>query len=60
MNYNIIQTVLLFSILYFTLVKVSGFYGLDTSTYGIYVTFFIFLVACTYAFPTNYTDLMLV
>ena len=42
----------LFIILYYTFNQLCSFYGIDTSTFGVYVTFYLFLFVAVLVLPT--------
>jgi hypothetical protein len=44
----------LFIILYYTFNQLSAFYGIDTSTTGVYVTFYLFLFVAVLVLPNKY------
>jgi hypothetical protein len=57
MDSRIVPGILLFVLLYYAFVQICAFYGLDSTAYGIYVTFYLFLAACVMVLPTNYEEL---
>lgn len=44
----------LFIILYYTFNQLCKFYGIDTSTFGAYVTFYLFLFVAVLVLPNTY------
>lgn len=47
-----IITILGISLLFFyCLIKILTFYGVDTNTYGIYISFYLFIVLSTLILP---------
>ena len=50
----------LFIILYYTFTQVCLFYGIDNSSYIIYITFYLFLFISVLVLPNSYQKMKIV
>ncbi len=42
----------------YCLIQIFGFYGIGISSYGSYLTFYLFLLLCVFILPTKYPNIM--
>ena len=55
---KIITTIGITLLVIYCLTKVLDFYGIGISSYGSYLTFYLFLLLCTLVLPTQYPNLL--
>jgi len=44
-------------VLMYIVIQILTFYGFDTSSYGKYIAFYLFLLLSTFVLPNNYSTL---
>jgi hypothetical protein len=49
--------VMIVLIILYCITKILEFYGINSDTYGVYLTFYLFLYLASFALPTNYTNI---
>jgi len=53
-----IITIIGISLLFFyCLVQILNFYGIDTNTYGVYISFYIFIIISSLILPKSYPSI---
>jgi hypothetical protein len=57
MSGNFITTLGISIILIYSFIKIFQFYGVDVSSYGPYLSFYIFLLFISFILPKYYTKL---
>jgi hypothetical protein len=54
---NIITTIGLSTIIFYTMINILKFYGINENIYGIYLLFYLFMVVSIIVLPNNYPHL---
>ena len=53
-----IITIIGISLLFFyCLIQILNFYGIDTNTYGVYISFYIFIIISSLILPKSYPSI---
>jgi hypothetical protein len=51
---NAITLIGLSIVFFYSLTQILNFYGVDQSTYGVYILFYIFIIMCIFVLPNEY------
>jgi hypothetical protein len=51
---NAITLIGLSIVFFYSLTQILNFYGVDQSSYGVYILFYIFIIMCIFVLPNDY------